>query len=432
MKKTLIALAALAATGAFAQSNVGIVGTFDVGYKITSAPTTSSGTTLTPAPNSSSSVITGNNTATSSLRFVGSEDLGGGMKANLLAEINPNVWQSSVADTNNTFAATYNGTPFNGEQYIGLSGGFGDVKLGVPNAGFFGVAMMAGPMGTAMGSGYGATGVSRLGTVAPGVVSGVNSGTSRIVRHERTVAYTTPNMNGFTGQIDYAAKNDNQAIATTTAAVANGNTDGYQSVTLKYSNGPLNVAFSNAVNTFGVNTFQTLGTVPSTGSYQSTGTNAYDGSYTYNILAGNYTFGATTVYAGYTNTKSSGNVAPEDSKSWNLAFKYSMGAVDLMGNYLVRSSNLDPATAYGFNTATTTTGVVSAANVNGTLANNAKVFGLGADYNLSKRTALYARYELTDANTDGKDPRAGFSTSTGITTGGSITNAFAVGMRHSF
>lgn len=424
MKKTLIALAALAATASFAQSSVSIIGNLDAGVKATSAPTTTLGTAFTPAPNASNTVVAGSNSSTSGIKFLGSEDLGGGMKANFLLEINQNMVQSSVADTSGTFAGTYNGTPFNGEQYVGLSGAFGDVKLGAPNAGFFGAAMMASPLGTAMGSGYGSGGIARLGTVAPGVVSGVNSGTARIVRHERSIAYTTPSFGGFNAQIDYAAKNDNNAIAAPTAAVASTNTDGFASITLKYGKGPLNVAYSYAQSSFGANTFQTLGTGPSTGTNQSTATNAFDGAYNYNILAGNYNFGAATVYAGYTRTLSTGNVAPEDSSSWNIAGKYTMGSIDLLANYLVRTSNLNPATAYGFNAATTTTGV--ATGVTGALANNAKVIGLGADYNLSKRTALYTRYELADVNTDSK-----FATAS-ATVGGSITNAFAVGIRHTF
>ena len=419
MKKTLIALAALAATASFAQSSVSIIGTLDIGVKATSAPTnTGAGGTA----NASNVVINGNNTATSGVKFVGVEDLGGGMKANFLLEINPNIAQSSTADTAGTFSSTFNGTPFNGEQYLGLSGNFGDVKLGAPNAGFFGVAMMASPLGTAMGSGYGAGGISRLGTVAPGVVSGVNSGTARIVRHERSIAYTTPNFSGFTAQIDYAAKNDNNVGATN--AAAGSNTDGYASATLKYSKGPLNVAYAYAQSSFGSNNIQLLGTGPGTFSNQSSAINAYDGTYNYNILAGNYNFGAATVYAGYTRTLSSGNVAPEDSSSWNIAGKYTMGAIDLLANYLVRTSNLSATSAYAFNAATVTTGTGAA--VTGALANNAKVIGLGADYNLSKRTALTARYELADVNTDSK-----FATASS-TVGGSITNAFAVGIRHTF
>lgn len=384
MKKTLIALAALAATAAFAQSTVSIVGTLDLGVKANSTPNAGGTTTSTQA-------VAQNLTSTSAIKFLGSEDLGGGMKANFLMEINPTLAQSSTSNQAYTFAGDYSGTPFNGEQYLGLSGNFGDVKLGVPNAGFFGVAMMASPLGTAMGSGYGATGVSRLGSAALGIVSGVNSGTARIVRHERTVQYTTPTFSGFNATIDYAALNDN-STATTGAP----NQDGYTGLTLRYSNGPLNVGYAYAVNKYGNGAVATLATAPYT---QPTLVSGVNGDYTYNMLSANYAFGAATVYAGLTSTKSNNITTAslmEDSTSWNIAGKYTMGAIDLLANYLVRNANI-------------------ATN------KSAKVYGLGADYNLSKRTALTARFEVQDADTN-----------LGTTAGGSVSNAFGFGVRHNF
>lgn len=385
MKKTLIALAALAATGAFAQSTVSIVGTLDVGVKASSTANTGGTTT-------SNQAVASNLTSTSAIKFLGSEDLGGGMKANFLMEINPNLVQSSTSNQAYAFASDYNGTPFNGEQYIGLSGNFGDVKLGVPNAGFFGVAMMASPMGTAMGSGYGAAGVSRLGSAAPGIVSGTASGTSRIIRHERTVQYTTPSFSGFNATVDFAALNDN-STATTGAP----NQDGYTGITLRYSNGPLNVGYGYAVNKFGNGYVATLAGSPYAAA--TTGVSAVNGDYTYNMLSGNYNFGAATVYAGLSTTKSNGittAAAMEDSTSWNIAGKYTMGATDLLASYLVR------------------TAIISTNK-------SAKVYGLGADYNLSKRTALTARFEVQDSDTN-----------LGTTVGGSVSNAFGFGVRHTF
>ncbi|MEY2792008.1 MAG: Gram-negative porin, partial [Pseudomonadota bacterium] len=71
MKKSLVALAALAATSAFAQSSVQIVGGFDVGYQqlnIRGAKVTQSAAS--------------NGSYTSNVIFKGTEDLGGGLKAN--------------------------------------------------------------------------------------------------------------------------------------------------------------------------------------------------------------------------------------------------------------------------------------------------------------------------------------------------------------
>ena len=427
MKKTLVALAALAATASFAQSSVQIIGVLDIGVQAASAPATVTTapviTTYTPvsstvttatytgsatgaASNASLTRVAQNGVSTSAIKFVGSEDIGGGLKAGFLLEINPNLVQSSTSNQANAFASEYTGTPFNGEQFINLSGNFGDVKLGVPNAGMLDTMSIAQPFGTALGSFYSAgTAMGRLGTVAPGIVSGVNSGSARIIRHERSVQYVTPTFSGFKASFTYAAPNDN------TSALAN--QDGYQDITAMYSNGPLNVAYTNAVNKFGNNPVLTLGgayanvgvTSGNSTTYalgvlatpNSVGSKIVNGDYTYNALAANYTMGATTVYAGYTTTKSNGGVVAEDASSYNVAAKYVMGSIDLLGNYTVRFSNL-------------------------TTANNASVLGLGANYNLSKRTSVYYRYELADQNLDSK----------AATAGGSVTSVNAIGLRHVF
>lgn len=347
---------------------------FDLGFKGNSSPNTGSTTTSTNA-------VAQNGTATSALKFIGTEDLGGGMKAGFLAEINPNLVQSSTSNQNYAFASDYSGTPFNGEQFLSLSGGFGEVKLGVPNAGFFLAQNVSHPMGTAMGSGYGASGVNRLGTVAPGVVSGLNSGTPRIIRHERSLQYITPTINGFSAMITYAAQNDN-------STAANGNQDGYQDISLRYSNGPLNVAFSNAVIKQGNGTVASLSSIPYAGAVTATSATTATGSPLVYTTTTTVAAGTATSLTGLANGDYTHNV---------LAANYNMGAMDFLGNYMVMTSNV-------------------AGN------NSAKLYGGGVDYNLSKRTAVYYRFELADKNTDGK----------AATAGGSVTNANMVGVRHAF
>ncbi len=110
MKKSLIALAALSAIAgsAVAQSSVTVYGIIDMGYNNleTTVTTTKTQTTQLKASEASSS----------RLGFRGTEDLGGGLKANFVAE--------SSIDANT--ALTFGGRAF----WVGAQGGFGEIRLG--------------------------------------------------------------------------------------------------------------------------------------------------------------------------------------------------------------------------------------------------------------------------------------------------------------
>jgi predicted porin len=81
MKKTLVALAALAATSAFAQSSVSIYGVMDVGPNVVSS-TAATGVETTTSNGNGSGAWQSNR-----LGFRGTEDLGGGMKADFQYEL---------------------------------------------------------------------------------------------------------------------------------------------------------------------------------------------------------------------------------------------------------------------------------------------------------------------------------------------------------
>ena len=365
MKKTLIALAALAATSVFAQSSVSIVGFVDTGFKNTSGDVAAA----------KKSELAINGTGTTAIHFRGVEDLGGGMKALFQAEIDWNPTQSSTLNggtTAPTPSQYYSGTPFNGEQFIGLSGGFGSVKLGTPNSAALETNAVAQPFGTALGGGYSST-VARMGVNGYGINQFVGGSTSsnRVIRHEKTARYDTPEFSGFKASVEYAFGNNNAPLATgNTGSAADSNK--YQAIGLKYNNGPLNVMFSNtkASNT---GAFAAAGSVAAVGTVVTNVLLAGE-TVTHNFLAANYTFGPATVYAGYTTSKNNAaataaNSTKENASSLNIAGKYVISStISLMANY-VRVNDKNPLNA------------------------DANIFGLGADYRLSARTALYARYE---------------------------------------
>ena len=390
MKKTLIALAALAATSVFAQSSVSIVGFVDTGFKNTSGDNA-----LTKK-----SELAINGTGTTAIHFRGVEDLGGGLKALFQAEIDWNPTQSS---TLNGAAGSqyYAGSPFNGEQFLGLSGGFGSIKLGTPNAAALETNAVAQPFGTALGGGYSST-VARMGVNSYGINQFVGGSTSsnRVVRHEKTARYDTPEFSGFKGSVEYAFGNNN-------ATTLSSNTEKYQAVGLKYANGPLNVMFSNTKAT-GNNAAGSFAGVVTTSMVVPANVLLNGETITHNFLAANYTFGPATVYGGYTTSKNNAASAAtggnkENAVSYNIAGKYVISStISLMANY-IRVNDKNQINA------------------------DANIFGLGADYRLSARTALYARYEgykKLATNVVAGNPASGANSVN--------QNVYMIGVNHSF
>jgi predicted porin len=112
MKKTLIAMAALAATSAFAQSSVTMYGVVDVAlqHQSNASPTGGSLNTL------GSGAISG-----SRFGFKGNESLGGGLNA---------LFQLESGFSPTTGALGQGGLMFGRQAYAGLSGAFGQVTMG--------------------------------------------------------------------------------------------------------------------------------------------------------------------------------------------------------------------------------------------------------------------------------------------------------------
>lgn len=158
MKKTLIALAALAATGAFAQSNVTMYGSIDVG-QIYKTHTAADGTTLSKTTGIGEGMNAGNR-----LGFKGTEDMGGGLKANFVIETGMNITNGNLLSTRAAAAGQqYDGLPAssgnaanmpasaysasaNRQSYVGVSGGFGEVRLGYQYTNLYQLSTLSGYM----------------------------------------------------------------------------------------------------------------------------------------------------------------------------------------------------------------------------------------------------------------------------------------------
>lgn len=140
MKKLLIASAALAmvAGSAQAQSSVTVYGLIDAGYATSNID---HGAGVETNQKVVGGLHSANGTGTlsgSRLGFRGTEDLGGGLKANFVLEtgINYSNGTAATATPANTDAALANAAMFANvrQGWAGLSGNFGDLRIGTHNS----------------------------------------------------------------------------------------------------------------------------------------------------------------------------------------------------------------------------------------------------------------------------------------------------------
>ncbi len=248
MKKSLIALAALAtvATAAQAQSSVTMYGIVDAG--ITTMSNIKSG-----SDNVRSTGMTNGGLSTSRWGFRGSEDLGGGLKANF------NLEGELLADNGSNYSN--DSILFGRAAWVGLSGKFGDVKLGRQNTLIY-----------ATGVGFDPLGGNNIGGF-------IAAGSYGSVRAQNAITYTTPTFAGvtLTAQTGTTTTTDGTDNETAGAFRANRNT-GLQ---FNYSNGP----FAFAANT--------------TNAYASTGIRATE----YTGFYASYDFGVVKALAETVETK---------------------------------------------------------------------------------------------------------------------------------
>jgi len=220
MKKTLIALAALASVSAFAQSSVTISGGFGLAVGTTEIGTASSGAQIARQ--------TGN------LNFAGTEDLGGGLKAGF--QLQTSI--GSIATSNGAAApATLGDRGAN----VTIGGDFGTVLVGrtaTPVRAMFGAIGDVSGLPVLSGLSAGNTGTAATAPVS--LTAGDQQ--ARIIygdAYANAVAYVAPTVNGFTAAVAMLP------VQSTSTNIGNdaANKD-TMSYTLQYANGP----FAAAVN----------------------------------------------------------------------------------------------------------------------------------------------------------------------------------------
>lgn len=218
MQKKIIALAvaALASTAAFAQTNVTIYGIADASVSAT--------TNLGATTGQTGFKVNSGTLSTSRIGFKGVEDLGNGLKAVFVLEYGLGL------DTSNGIGYSTTSSAIARQQYVGLTGGFGTAVAGhLQTTGLdFTVA------GTALGGSLplGATNVAS--TVTYGLITG-NNLISALGggRQDNAVAYISPSLGGVV--VAY-----NHARVTETALTSN-TTDAHGDlISVGYDNGPIN------------------------------------------------------------------------------------------------------------------------------------------------------------------------------------------------
>jgi predicted porin len=220
MKKSLVALAVLAAAGAAsAQSSVTLFGIVDATLSIGRGSLTDR------------TQLTNSGYNSSRLGFRGTEDLGGGMSASfwLEAGLANDDGQGAATNSNNQASGTgaavagRQGLTFNRRSTVSLAGGWGELRLGRDYSPQFWNLTVFDPFGT--------NGVGTTQTLVGSAGGPVN------IRASNTIGYFLPgNLGGFYGQVQmYLGENPEDG----TAAEDDGRGLGFR---VGYAAGPLNVA----------------------------------------------------------------------------------------------------------------------------------------------------------------------------------------------
>ena len=333
MKKSLIALAVLAASGtAMAQSTVTLYGLADVFV----------GSFKTDDVRNNE--LRSGGFATSRIGFKGTEDLGGGLKANFQIETTVAMDAPSRTSLGDR------------QAWVGLSGGFGEVQLG------------------RVWTPYDDTRALINDTFNANFASSFNVWEGYIDRTSNGVRYNTPSFGGLTGSFAYAFGEDK----TTTTKASN-----LTSFSLNYANGPIAAGLAHQIEK---DTNPGIPVAPATGvgifsdaSNLSTVLGAQVSKRTYTLVNGSYDLGVAKLLAGYNTVKATSTAVAGNAK----ANEFQIGAEVPFG----------PALALGVGYSE------SQVKLNGVDQNDTTGYSAALKYALSKRTFTYVGLTRTEEET---------------------------------
>ncbi len=319
MKKSLIALAVLAAAGAAsAQSSVTLYGVVDASIGNIKDTLSATGAKITDRQNT----VDSSGMRNSRWGIKGSEDLGNGLKANFVLEQGISMDTGAVAKTSGSTDG------FNREANVGVSGSFGAVKLGRVYSAYDDLRALT-------------NNTADHNFAATRDVWGTSGKGDYAIRFNNAIRFDSAVYNGFSGAVAYGlGENKN--------AADNLNQDATDNIALhvKYVNGPLAVGYahqteeqlagaaSTKFNLIGAS--YDFGVAKLTGSYNKvkgaiTGAAVDDTEYQVGVSA---PVGPVVLFAGYAHAKSEGAGANGESNGYDLLAVYSLSKrTDLYTGY---------------------------------------------------------------------------------------------------
>ena len=310
-----------------------------------------------------------------SSRFIisGSEDLGGGLKGIFQVDS-----RFRVDDGSQSIAG--------GNTFLGLAGGFGTVRLGKLDTYYY--------FGTDE-HGARATALTHSNISILSYVNGTSNAIARASRSQNIVRYDTPNFGGIKGGLSWSPG----AATTEGAGMDDGNKGQAWSADIGYAAGPLalGVAFWDEKNE----------------GYKLAAPGALTGQQAWRVF-GSYNFGMFKLGLTYDDAKVKFNGGDTKRAAWSIPVTAQLGPGTVLFTY---SQAQDTKT-------------------NGSKNNDtgARMFSLGYDYPLSKRTSLGVSYAQVN-----NEAAAAYGYYTGVALNnlsaplaGQDQKQFYVGLRHAF
>ena len=399
MKKTVIALAALAASGAFAQSSVTLSGRANLGYSSWQA----TGSTQGAAADSASRARI--HDASSRITFAAMEDLGGGLRAGVYCETGINIDTGSTAGQDNlNNSNTSEWCTREGRVYFGNN--LAEIRLGRQNVWW--------TQGIFNDSGSNHIGTDSISNMFNGGTGGtITRGNNMVMLHANSGAGGFAGSNVYIGYSNNAA-GEAQGVANTLA------TYGLSGFKINYVQGSLAAGLdyqsqSNTLSSSTANSFDQSAWRLSAGYLYGTG-----GKVSLQYWAKERT-DKTTPTASFANKFGSttavtvGATAGSGKDSgWALNLVHPVSsAVTLFGQY-ARANNI--------------TGTTS-----GEIADSgASSYTLGATYRFSKRTHLYGVYSQYANQANATYNSGGGQWNSNTAFAGSLVSTMGVGIQHDF